>query len=101
MAHVLMEGTPEGFDPETIERAMRQVPGVASVHDLHVWSIGAGEPAVSAHVVMAPGGHHGDVVARAVCDKLERDFGVSHSTIQPEPAPPGMVQLGRPRKPER
>jgi cobalt-zinc-cadmium efflux system protein len=96
-AHVLMEGTPEGFDPEAIERAIRQVPGVASVHDLHVWSIGAGEPAVSAHVVMAPGGHHGDVVARAVCDMLERGFHVRHSTIQPEPPAPGMVQLGRPR----
>jgi hypothetical protein len=47
---------------------------------------------------MAPGGHHGDVVARAVCDKVERDFGVRHSTIQPEPPPPDVVQLGRPRK---
>jgi cobalt-zinc-cadmium efflux system protein len=97
-AHVLMEGTPEGFDPESVERSMRQVPGVDSVHDLHVWSIGVGEPAISAHVVMAPGGHHGDVVARAVCDKLERDFGVTHSTIQPEPPRPGMVQLGRPTR---
>jgi cobalt-zinc-cadmium efflux system protein len=97
-AHVLMEGTPEGFDPEAVERAIRQVPGVGSVHDLHVWSIGAGDPAISAHVVMATGGHHGDVVARAVGDMLERAFGVTHSTIQPEPPRPGMVQLGRPTK---
>ncbi len=99
-AHILMEGTPEGFDPLQIEAAIRAVPGVSSVHDLHVWSIGAGEPAVTAHVVLAPGGFHGDQVARAVCETLERRFQVRHATIQPEPPPPGIVKLGTPERPD-
>ncbi len=98
-AHILMEGTPEGLHPEEIARAIAEVPGVSSVHDLHVWSIAAGEPAVTAHVVLTAGGYHGAVVARAVCEAIERRFGVTHSTIQPEPAPPGIVQLGRPDAP--
>lgn len=100
-AHILMEGTPAGFDPQAIETAIQQVPGVGSVHDLHVWSIGAGEPAVSAHVVLEPGGYHGDVVARAVCEALERRFEVTHTTIQPEPPPPKIVQLGTRPPPAR
>lgn len=95
-SHILMEGTPTGFDPIQIEVAIAEVPGVSSVHDLHVWSIGAGEPAISAHIVLAQGGYHGDQVARAVCDALQRRFGVAHATIQPEPPPPRMVQLGTP-----
>ncbi len=99
--HILMEGTPEGLRPDEIALAIQEVPGVQSVHDLHVWSISAGEPAVTAHVVLAPGGFHGVVVARAVCEMLEKRFGVAHSTVQPEPLPPGIVQLGRPDSPSR
>jgi cobalt-zinc-cadmium efflux system protein len=96
--HILMEGTPTGFDPRAIEQAIAEVPGVASVHDLHVWSIAAGEPAVMAHVVLRDGGYHGDQVARAVCETLRRRFSITHATVQPEPAPPRVVQLGTPSK---
>lgn len=94
--HILLEGTPEGLDAQELERAIAGVPGVASVHDLHVWSITSGEPALMAHVVLAPGGWHGDQVARAVCDTLSRRYGLEHTTIQPEPPPAGIVQLGTP-----
>jgi cobalt-zinc-cadmium efflux system protein len=93
-AHILMEGTPEGFDARKIEVAIARVPGVGSVHDLHVWSIAAGQPAVTAHVVLAEGAYHGEQVARAVCELLERQFQIQHATIQPEPRPPAIVQLG-------
>lgn len=94
-AHILMEGTPEGLDPVLVERTIREVPGVASVHDLHVWSITAGEPAVTAHVVLEEGGWHGDQVAQAVCQTLERRFHLHHTTIQPEPPARRIVQLGK------
>lgn len=95
-AHILMEGTPEGLDPAAVEAAIRAVPGVASVHDLHLWSITSGEAAVTAHVVLAAGGHHGVEVAQSVCRALEERFGLRHATIQPEPAAPAIVQLRRP-----
>jgi len=96
--HILMEGAPEGLDLDEVARAIGEVPGVESVHDLHVWSITSGEPAVTAHVVLRAGAFHGDQVARAVCEALERRFRLSHATIQPEPPPRRIVQLGtRPR----
>jgi cobalt-zinc-cadmium efflux system protein len=94
-AHILMEGTPAGFDPVAIEQALLEVPGVASVHDVHVWSISAGEPAVTAHVVLEPGPWHGVLVAREAAQQLEQRWGIRHCTIQPEPPDPGLVQLGR------
>ncbi|MBW2462545.1 MAG: hypothetical protein JRH11_12925, partial [Deltaproteobacteria bacterium] len=49
-------------------------------------------PMVSAHVVLAPG-HHGVEVARRVGTRLEAAHGISHVTVQPEVAPPGLVQI--------
>jgi cobalt-zinc-cadmium efflux system protein len=92
--HILMEGTPEGIDAAELEAAIHRVPGVGSVHDLHVWLIAAGQPAVTAHIVLAAGVFHGEQIARSVCEMLERQFHVHHATIQPEPRPPGIVQLG-------
>jgi cobalt-zinc-cadmium efflux system protein len=97
--HILMEGAPEGIDPIEIEKGICRVPGVASVHDLHVWSIAAGMPAVTAHIVLAEGAYHGEQIAQAVCALLERQFGIEHATIQPEPRPPGIVRLGIPSPP--
>jgi cobalt-zinc-cadmium efflux system protein len=96
--HILVEGTPEGMDPAEMERAIVTVPGVASVHDLHIWSIAAGQPAVTAHIVLAEGAVHGEQVARAVCEMLARRFQIDHATVQPEPRPPGIVRLGTPRR---
>jgi cobalt-zinc-cadmium efflux system protein len=93
-AHILMEGAPEGIVATEIEREICRVPGVASVHDLHVWSIAAGLPAVTAHIVLAEGAYHGEQIAQAVCALLQRQFGIEHATIQPEPRPPGIVRLG-------
>jgi cobalt-zinc-cadmium efflux system protein len=85
---VLMEGTPMGLDYQAIEVTIRETPGVAGMHDLHVWSISEGFPAITVHVIL-DGTHHGTEVAAAVCARLRRDHGVDHVTVQPEaPAPP-------------
>ena len=56
--HVLLEGTPPGVDLAAVRAALRAVPGVRAVHDLHVWSITSGSAALSAHVLLDgdPGG---------------------------------------------
>ena len=52
---VLLEATPEGIDADEVGRSMAAVPGVREVHDLHVWTITSGFPALSAHVLVGPG----------------------------------------------
>ena len=52
---VLLEGTPEGIDADAVGRRMAALDGVAEVHDLHIWTITSGFPALSAHVLVAPG----------------------------------------------
>lgn len=81
---VLMEGTPAGVDPGALEQVIRTAPGVASLHDLHVWCISDGFPVVTVHVVL-DGSGHGTDVARAVAARIQERFGIEHVTVQPEP----------------
>jgi cobalt-zinc-cadmium efflux system protein len=82
--HGLMEGTPFGIDPEVVGRALAGVPGVASVHDLHIWSVKAGHPLLSAHLVVKDIGHWEGILEAAHTLLAER-FGIQHATLQPEP----------------
>lgn len=95
--HVLMEGTPQGLDVHELEATMLETPGVADVHDLHVWALTPGEPMLTAHVVIERG-THGTQVARLVGDRLRQNHGIDHVTIQPE-APEGvLVELRVPKQ---
>jgi cobalt-zinc-cadmium efflux system protein len=82
----LMETTPPGIDLKELETTIAETPGVASVHDLHVWSISEGFPIVSVHVVL-DGQNHGVDVVRAVGARLRERHAIEHATVQPE-APP-------------
>jgi len=84
--HVLLEGTPEWLDVGELERAMISVPGVLSVHDLHVWLITSGIPALSAHVETEPDADD-CAVLDAIQDLLKERFEIHHSTIQLERQP--------------
>jgi cobalt-zinc-cadmium efflux system protein len=96
---VLMEGAPRGVTVAEIEKAISLTPGVASQHDLHVWSISDGLPMVSVHVVL-DGKHHGTDVAAAVAARVREATGVGHVTVQPEaPVGHGLVPLGLPGRP--
>jgi cobalt-zinc-cadmium efflux system protein len=78
---VFMEASPEGVDPSQIGMAMAAEPGVIEVHDLHVWEVSAGFPALSAHVTVG---------RRANCHRARRElehmiherFGIDHTTLQ-------------------
>lgn len=80
---VLLEGAPKGLDPDAIGRAMAALRGVDEVHDLHVWEVTSGFPALSAHVVVA---QREDCHRRRreIAEMLHERFGIDHATLQVE-----------------
>lgn len=84
-ATVLLEGTPPGTDMPAVIAAIKAVPGVLDVHDLHVWMVGPGVIACSCHVVVAEQSvREGQQVVRAVVHDVEHRFHITHTTIQVE-----------------
>ena len=78
---VFMEAAPAGFDPESIGRALAAQPGVVEVHDLHVWEVTSGFPALSAHVVVRAGDDcHSR--RRELQTLVKERFAVDHTTLQ-------------------
>jgi len=80
---VLLEAAPEGVDPAEVAAALRAHPGVTDVHDLHVWEISSGFPALSAHVLVGRNEDcHG--IRRELEAILHERFGLDHTTLQVE-----------------
>lgn len=80
---VLMEGTPGHIDVDEVREAMKAVPGVTSVHELHVWTITSGMVSLSAHVCVEDG-QYGPETLRSIREPLHDRFGIDHMTIQLE-----------------
>lgn len=81
--NILLEGAPRGMSLEAVESAIRAITGVSDVHDLHVWSIGSENHALSAHVKIADiPTSESDAILREMNEKLSHDFGIYHTTIQ-------------------
>ena len=80
-ANVLLEATPRGVDAEEVGRRMVAAEGVVEVHDLHIWTITSGFPALSAHILV---GRSEDCHARRrqLEDLLAEEYGISHTTLQ-------------------
>ncbi len=78
-----LAGVPSSIDPDAVEAHLGGLPGVARVHDLHIWSMSTTEYALTAHLVM-PGGFPGDAFLRSCAHAIEHDFGITHSTLQIE-----------------
>jgi cobalt-zinc-cadmium efflux system protein len=85
---VLLEGAPKGIDPQAIGRAMAGHPGVVEVHDLHVWEVTSGFPALAAHVLVRPGDDC-HAVRRSLQAMVGERFTISHVTLQVDHAPAG------------
>ena len=79
--NILLEATPRGMDAEEVGRRMAAADGVEEVHDLHIWTITSGFPALSAHVLVS---QSEDCHARRrdLEDLLAREYGISHTTLQ-------------------
>jgi cobalt-zinc-cadmium efflux system protein len=92
---VFLEAAPEGIDPDEIGQAIAGRPDVVEVHDLHVWEVTSGFPAMSAHVLVS---------MEADCHAARRDleemlssrFGIRHSTLQVEHTSGRLISIARP-----
>ena len=82
--HVILEGVPPHLHLREVGEAMARVPGVVSVHDLHIWTMGNGQPALSAHVVISDMAQWPDILAQQL-HRLDENYHVEHVTLQPEP----------------
>jgi cobalt-zinc-cadmium efflux system protein len=83
---VFMEAAPKGLDPEAIGKALVEEAGVVEVHDLHVWEVTTGMPAISAHMIVREDADCHEARWRAARLLADR-FGVEHSTLQVEHEP--------------
>ena len=82
---VIMERTPRGVDAAGLSADLAALPGVAGVHDLHVWALMPGKLLLTVHLEAAPGARARDVL-RAAARAAHRRLGVVHATIQVEGA---------------
>ena len=78
---VLMEAAPSGIDPSELGGRLAGRPCVEEVHDLHVWEVSSGYPALSAHVLVDTGGDC-HAVRRDLQELLRDSYGITHSTLE-------------------
>lgn len=106
--HVLMEGVPPHLDLRAVGKSLANVNGVSSIHDLHIWMLSSGMPALSAHVVLAQMTDWTRIL-NEMRNLLRQRYGIDHVTLQPEIAAPQndvikpqqvRIHPIRPRKPQ-
>lgn len=78
-----MDAVPRGIDRHAVEAFLERQPGVVAVHHVHIWSIGAGEIAMTAHLVRPAHDDHDDFLDR-MHHALDEHFGINHPTLQVE-----------------
>ena len=81
---ILMEAAPRGIDPDQILSSLCEFHDVENVHDLHVWSLGSGQVALSCHIVVETAGTHTSLLSR-IYEVLRERYGIGHATVQLEP----------------
>jgi cobalt-zinc-cadmium efflux system protein len=83
-----LQGVPREVDAQAVGRWLSALPGVASVHELHIWAMSTTENALTAHLVY-PDGFPGDACLRGICEELRAHHAIDHVTIQVETGEPG------------
>jgi cobalt-zinc-cadmium efflux system protein len=78
--HLSLDGVPPRLDRDEVAQYLAQLPGVLSVHDLHIWAISTSESALTTHLVVSDQAPRG-LAARA-SDELAARFGIDHVTVQ-------------------
>jgi cobalt-zinc-cadmium efflux system protein len=84
--NILLEGAPRGMALGDIREAILSTPGVAGLHDLHVWVSGADQPSCSMHIELSPDAD-GELVRVELAQRLASEFDLHHVTIQTEAQP--------------
>ncbi|NGX05829.1 cation diffusion facilitator family transporter [Mycobacteroides franklinii] len=78
---IFLEAAPVGLDPDTIGAQLASVESVTEVHDLHIWQITSGQPALSAHILVVPNSDcHG--IRREIEELLHTRYDIDHTTLQ-------------------
>lgn len=93
--NILLEGLPRGLELQSVVDAMREVPGVVDVHDVHVWSLASSAHALSCHALiedMPPS--ESDCILKGLNDVLGARFHIHHTTIQFEHARCALSETG-------
>lgn len=90
-----LDAVPRGLEPEALTDLLAAIPGVAEVHDLHVWNASTSEISLTVHLVVPEPGRHDTVLRRASAD-LRSLFGIAHTTIQIESEDTGRECVQRP-----
>ena len=96
--HLSLDGVPEGIDLNSVEAWLRALPGVADLHDLHVWALSTTSNALTVHLVM-PDGPRSDAFFEKTARNLEAQFGIAHATLQVERGIEAECRLADPTQP--
>lgn len=83
---IFLEAAPADLDPGAVGSGMVGHDGVVEVHDLHIWEITSGQPVLSAHVLVEPGGDCHSV-RKKIRGRLREDHGITHATLEVDHAP--------------
>jgi cobalt-zinc-cadmium efflux system protein len=78
---MVLHGVPRGIEPAAVRDFLQALPGVAGVHDLHIWSMSTTDTALTCRVI-TPGGHPGDAFLAEIAQTLHERFRIGHATIQ-------------------
>lgn len=87
-----MQAIPPGIDADRVQAFLLGRPGVARLHDLHIWPMSTTDHAMTAHLVM-PDGHPGDEVLAGMAESLRERFDIGHATLQIETSVDGPCHL--------
>ncbi|MEV5653051.1 cation diffusion facilitator family transporter [Nocardia sp. NPDC052254] len=92
-SRIFLEAAPADIDPAAVGAAMAARDGVVEVHDLHIWEITSGSPALSAHVLVEPG-RDCHAVREELAQWLAAEHHIEHATLQVDHAQPELIELG-------
>ena len=85
--NILLEGVPEDIDLLSVQNALLKVPGVRSIHDLHVWALSSGKPSMTVHVVRQTEIDAEASILPEIRRCMKANFAITHITVQIESAP--------------
>ncbi|MEU6892676.1 cation diffusion facilitator family transporter [Streptomyces sp. NPDC046557] len=91
---ILLEAAPASTDPDAVGDRLVGHPPVTEVHDLHIWTITSGQAALSAHVLVEPAGDC-HAVRRDLERLLEKEYGITHTTLQVDHVQEALLSVGR------
>lgn len=82
--NILLQGVPRGVDVQAIENALRSLPEVSDIHNLHIWALTSGRNVISVHIITGAPLDDANAFRLRVENMLHADFGLEHSTVQLE-----------------